>query len=279
MHTSARASRVCLLTAAIGFLGPAAAGAATFDLADALGGGNGFGTGTPGSGYDQHSGAPISDVLSQDNTIPGDNNVYHVVNPNPYVDGIFVPDGDVGAGQVAVQVTSTGITSTAVPNTGGQSWENGKGYNDACCGTNLTVGGNPVNFGAGGNTFISFHPNVGLTFDLDAVRTANPGQTISNFTAIVGGTDPNGTAAFTALLDGVVAQPTINFTGTSEAASVNVPVLATQRFLTLLGTDQDQTYANDGFIIGNPRLELVPEPGSLSLVGLAGLLALRRRAR
>ena len=257
--------------AALAVSAGAARAQSTIDLADVVGNGNGTGTGTDNTGYNPRNGAYVIGITSTDN--PGVSNVYNVVatEPSGFIDGVFVPDGGLGP----TLVSSTGVTAT-LPDTSGNSWEPAIGSNAACCGSTLTVGGQPVDFATGTHSFIGFHANKGITFDLDAMRAANPGLTIQNFTATVGNVAPQGSSAFTVLLDGAVAFATTATNGGQEAVPVNVAI-AGQRFLTLVATDQGD-YSFDSQIVGDPRLTLVPEPASLGLLGL-GALALGRRRR
>ena len=56
-----------------------------------------------------------------------------------------------------------------MPDTDGNSWENGIGSNAACCGGNLRIGGVTTNMFTGANSGIGFHANKGITFDLNAI--------------------------------------------------------------------------------------------------------------
>ena len=76
------------------------------DLADVVGGGNGFGTGTPDTGIDPRTGSIVSGITATDN--PGASNIYNSVAYS-FVDGVFVPDGNVGGSSVMTQVSSTGL--------------------------------------------------------------------------------------------------------------------------------------------------------------------------
>lgn len=247
---------------------------ATLDLADIVGNGNGTGNGLDNTGYNPRNGAPVAFPNGTSTDNPGTSNVYNVVTADPtgFIDGVFVPDGGLGS----TQVTSTSI-SASLPDTSGNSWEPGIGSNAACCGSTITVNGSPVDFAGAGHSFIGFHANKGITFDLDAIRTANPGQTIERFTAVVGNVAGQGSSAFTVLLDGTTALGTTNVNGGANALAVDVPIGA-QRFLTLVATDQGD-YSFDSQIIGDPRLTLIPEPTALGLLGAGALLALGRRRR
>ena len=249
----------------------AANGVTTFDLADVVGGGDGTGTGTVNTGIDPRTGNVVVGITSTNN--PGASNVYNAV-AHAFVDGVFVPDGGGGA----VQVTSTGITA-ALPNTDGQSWENGMGYNAGCCGGNLLVGGAPTAF----PSWIGFHSNKGITFDLDAIRAANPGMDISQYTATVGlraGSGSAGDIGHIVLVDGVVAQQDLSMLPGENATNFSVAINSGDRFLTLVGVaGPDQNYSFDQGIIALPTLHLVPEPVTASLFVMGAMPILLRRRR
>lgn len=242
----------------------------TLSLADIVGGGNGTGTGTVNTGINPRTGLTVGPITSTDN--PGAVNNFSTV-AHPFIDGVFVPDGGLAA---VTPISSTGITVN-LPDTDGNSWENGMGYNAACCGGTLMVGGVATNMFAGGNRGIGFHANKGITFDLDAIEAANPGFYVSGFSTLA---DANvGTSAsvgFTALLDGtVMAQNLALFNDGANAPLFAFNVGNNSRFLTLVGTDQGG-YGGDQMTLGNPTVTLqrLPEPSSILVWTLAGGLML-----
>lgn len=250
--------------------------ALTISMADIVGGGDGTGTGTPNTGVNPRTGTIVSGITSTNN--PGTANIYNLVPSNPFIDGVFVPDGDVG-GTVATQVTSTGLTAN-LPNTDGNSWEQGIGFNAACCGGTILVDGVSTNLFSGGNNGIGFHSNKGITFDLDAIRTANLGMDITQYTALVGSVSAS--IGHQILLDGVIVAQDLDIQGTENATSFTLPINSSDRFLTLVGSNGvDGNYFNDQGIIGNPSLNLqasVPfefSP-SLGLLTVGGILAFAR---
>ena len=151
-------------------------GQTEFNLADVVGGGNGF-------GYQVHENAiSIKDGSmseSRHGRISNDMSVYHLVSASAYVDGVFVPIGE----KEPVQVSSQGHVFKECPKTGGSSWKpirnSGKMKQFGDRVFNLEFEEQPL--GTPENPGIILHPNAGITFDLDAVRDALPNLEISAF--------------------------------------------------------------------------------------------------
>ena len=155
---------------------PSSAGAAVpgkrFNLADVVGIGNGYGTGTLGCGINPDNGevlrTPIID--GEDPSLPG----YIFLLNWRYVDGVFVPDPS--AGDVAV--SSQGHVFENCPRTRGGAalginngaWASVPGGRRA--GFKSRLGGQ--RFGTADRPAIGLHPNAGITFDLDRIRADNP---------------------------------------------------------------------------------------------------------
>ncbi len=165
------------------------------NLADIVGGGNGFGTGTLG-GHSYNAQGSINPITGNindtfrwgdkpDNELPYDNPHQHQpceyipVSELPFVDGIFVPNGSENTPMV---VSSLGHCLTSCPPTDGQmKWNiiNGWRYrylDDP--GRN-----NPHLARANG---ISMHANMGITFDLKAIANTMPGVHPTQFRSFVG---------------------------------------------------------------------------------------------
>ena len=87
-------------------------------LADIVGGGNGTGTGTFGDGIDPSNGTttfPGFYTITQTNNT----NSYHPTTM-PFVNGVFIPDGKVGA--IGCR-TPAGDNISRISNTDSQSWD------------------------------------------------------------------------------------------------------------------------------------------------------------
>lgn len=280
-------ARFCLVTlvaASVMLAGAEAQAVLLLDLADMVGGGDGTGTGTPNTGINPRNGSQVVGITSSNN--PGTPNVYSAVaaaaNPHGYIDGVFVPDGGGGA---STPVSSTGLTAN-FPNTDGNSWENGMGYNAGCCGGGLRIGGVVTNMFAAPHSGIGFHSNKGITFDLDAIRSAT-GLLPTRYTAwadVRAGAGGNADIDHFVLLDGVIVAQSLNMTDDGlNAQFFDVPISPGDRFLTLVGTNgADQNYSFDQGIIGDPRLTMVPEPSTVliwSVLGIGVALGLGQHRR
>ena len=106
------------------------------------------------------------------------------------------------------------------------------------------------------------HANQGITFDLDSIRRANPRWKLLRFRVMIA--DPetgyekgNPTMADAwVFVDGQVRTRYRQINAYSGAFSVNVPLDAHDRFLTLVATDGGNLIDHDWVIFGDPRLEL-----------------------
>lgn len=240
-----------------------------FCLADLVGGGNGLGTGIRGSCIDTTTGQWKKDsYLPADSTTirPGTHMVsdhrFHPVRTNPFVDGVFIPDGEYGP----VQITSQGHLFGDFPDTSGLGW-GGIVYPDQ---TLLTrpVRLNSVSYGLPGKGALFMHGNAGITFDLEAIRAACPGMTIRRFQAVYGIADEyldgGGCPAYSdfwVLVDGRVrfVRKGVKI---HQGGTISVPLSNQDRFLTLVTTDggkgspeyDNRTSFNDWSLFGEPSL-------------------------
>ncbi|MAB89611.1 MAG: hypothetical protein CMJ90_09160 [Planctomycetes bacterium] len=230
---------VSVIVAVCGMATPAAA--QIFDLADVVGGGNGSlpGTGTP-TGFGTNAAAVFAPQ-------PG----------NTYVDGIFVP---LSGG--TTQVTSSGLTYdfspfVSTPLTFGGPF-NGPTNNDPS-----TLNGNPNYTGDPFNhSIMTAHSNVGITFDLQAIRLVNPSITVFNVNA--GGACSVRCETFVLIDGGLVAQA--GPFGNNNFQALSVPVPLTASFLTLVMGDGNSGSINcaHGYL-GDPFLSNGSPPCALSL--------------
>ena len=251
-----------------------------FDLVDVVAGGNGFSgrrngvinpiTGRlyreskPGDYYRQHP---------QDAFIQGDGR-YHRVKRQPFIDGVFIPNGDQGR----VQVDSAGHRFDgflATNNTSGGSIHGGgliplvkDGARNAFISCKL---GN-VDYSSPGHGVLFLHANKGITFDLDAIRAANCDCHVKSFQAVAGICMQGGMADLWVLVDGKMRFKRRQVNSSHGAIPVAIAIRSTDRFLTLAATDGGNGISDDWTMFGDPRLELVPaQPAERRTIGDHGI--------
>jgi hypothetical protein len=240
------------------------------NLAGIVGGGNGIGNGTAGAGInilDGGNSAPLTGYI----TAPVNS---FVLSANPFVDGVFVPDGVVGVSNASIVVSSTGLTvtniSNGLPSGGSNTWDHFRNGNN-----------NGVTNGFSGPV-IGAHANKGITFDLNAMETFHSGQASSyNITA---GTGRATTASvdFYLFVDGMLKN-SISLNGANQSQNFLGTLNSTDRFLTLI-TSSRSDFGGDHSLWVNPTVTLssvaaVPEPSSVVIVMLLGAATFALRFR
>jgi hypothetical protein len=181
------------------------------------------------------------------------------------IDGVFIPDGRAGP----VQVESTGHTFEGFPNSDNRSpgyiWAGGAVPLPPTRPTPIPTVLNNVDYSTDGHGLLWLPPNKGITFDLDAIRRANPGRRVLRFRSTAGNTylsttGGNGreSADLWVLVDGRVRFQRRDIELSQGAFSMSVPIGEKERFLTLATTDGGNDVANDWTMFGDPRLELLP---------------------
>jgi|GEM_PF-103657 len=247
------------------------------NLADIVSGGNGFGTGQFDKGIDPVTGN-ITQSLPRNDVYEGPKG-YITVASNPYIDGVFVP----GINPGPVQIASSGVKTEALPGTTGLIW--GYIFNGAwhegvdvprhrlqLNGASLEVAQSPA---------ITMHSNLGITFDLSAIRRALPGMRVKSLTSTFGVSNTvekriesrdfsgleslpgleklaarrHASVEFWVFLDGKkVLQQTQ--TSASQAGIMDIPIDDNVRFLTLAVTEADDTFMYDWAVFAHPQLVL-----------------------
>jgi hypothetical protein len=237
------------------------------DLADVVGGGNGFGTGYINSAldvitgqlhqdfYPEATGRGQSWVLQPQKDYP-----YTRVPELDYVDGVFAPISSTGI----ITVTSTGqqaaISATLLAggfDTGVGNWcketrhlEFGR--------ITAVLGG--VHYDFLDHPAIAMRRSKGVTFDLDAMRRDLQGIRIARFFAVCGLSEQamEQNANFYVLVDGKVRFEQTDVTPMDGAIPIRFELHETDRFLTLTACYNP----SDGWIklalFAEPALELVP---------------------
>ena len=238
-------------------------GLMTVDLADIVGGGNGRGTGGNEIGID-----PLSGQRCQYSS--GDRQGRHAYVPvqeDRYIDGVFVPDG-----AMPVRVSSAGHIFEQCPAT------NNVFYAGIFTGSGENLGDyhlRPARASLGGRLYgtleypsIFMHANLGITFDLNAIRSGLPGFTMKRFISDAGLSSDaprQGNADVWVLVDGQIRYSSFGFTEKGQARTIDISLKQSDRFLTLVvtdGRDQDRpdpgsrSTDSDWCVFGYPRLGL-----------------------
>ncbi len=229
------------------------------DLADIIGGGNGLGTGTSNSGIDLLSGELVSQKQEERKEGTGK---YIPVKSLPFVDGVFVPDGAVKP----FPISSAGHVFSDFRDDTSNSW-----YMPICNNSEIIMasnGGGMQNqrmimkgkvYGVPSAPLLVAHANAGITFDLDAIRHAQPGTRILRFSSQAGILDPatgaNNDISFMVLVDGETRYIQKEYFKESSPLSIQVNLSDGDRFLTLICTECSDN-AGDWSIFAEPVLEL-----------------------
>lgn len=230
------------------------------DLADIIGGGNGFGTGSSSTGIDLNSGEVVA-VQFESQGI-SEKSKYFTVGQLPFVDGVFVPDG--GAGNV--QIASNGLTYSNFPDTSGQF------FVPIC--NNLVIDMvtadllQPKYLSLKDETISSsttarmcLHPDAGITFDLAAIRRAVPGLRIIGFKSRFGisdeakGASANPDADIFILVDGKESFTHLKYNRNDDLLDIAIELNDTDRFLTIVCTEGTAN-SGDWPLFVEPVLEL-----------------------
>jgi hypothetical protein len=237
------------------------------DLADMVGGGNGFGSGKTDTWIDLATGKEgtklilnalqkqtVNDIQSIEKR--STENRYHTVSHLPYVDGVFSPDGGAGT----VQVSSKGHIWKECPDTSGIYFE------DIFNGSYITTSRthrlilNGQAYGTKERPAIALHSNAAITFNLESIRQDIPGFEITQFRAICGVSEEAGKGVnkedFWVLIDGQTRFEAKGLQSGSGSREIAIPLNSQDRFLTLISTDGDLAPNYDWGFFALPRLEI-----------------------
>jgi hypothetical protein len=187
----------------------------------------------------------------------------------PFIDGVFVPDQ--GDGQV---VTSTGLRFEQCPDTSGTAF-----YHISTIPEIPVLGSDdihPLALTKNSNTeagVLLLHPNVGITYDLAAIRSRHPDRQITAFQADYGfplslyekraASSPGdsvmqpgtGTVDFYVLVDGQLRRK-VAFRMGMPAGNLRIPLTDQDHFLSLVSTDSDRSSNFDWMVLENPKIVL-----------------------
>ncbi len=231
------------------------------DLADVVGGGNGFGTGKPTSAISPVSGRYVTPIESDRH------GAHHYVSIpwSRYIDGAFVPNG--AEPQI---VSSAGHRFDECPATNNIYYMDVTNVGDSNIGKQV-LGGRT--YGSPDQPCILMHANLGITFDLAAIASLNAASRIDRFRAVFGvsesGTERPCNADFWVLVDGQVRLSRTGVRTKGIAGEVDVELAETDRFLTLITTDGGDVDGvlrgtdSDWCLFAEPYLELIPRESGM----------------
>jgi hypothetical protein len=240
-----------------------------FDLVDVVAGGDGYSGGRSG-GVDPTNGRCIPAAEPGREYVRGPRDIvmigdgtYHRVPDRPFIDGVFIPDGAKGP----VQVDSAGHRCDEFLATLNKSGGCLRAFGVVPLFTEVnagmkediptTLGG--IDYSKSPHGLIFLHANKGVTFDLDAVRRANPGFTITRFEAIAGNaSQASDLFDVWVLMDGKVQFKRRQVNNTFGGMPVDIRVGDRDRFLTLAVTDGGDGIDYDWVFFGDPQLKLAP---------------------
>ncbi len=241
-------------------------------LAGIIAGGDGFAA-VPGiGGIDPETGKTVRGYVYRLRQSTGS---YQPVSDNPFIDGVFIPDGGLGdniissAGHVFKECPDTykddrnpiGATSHDIVTFCGYD------ERDVSLKPFLLPVFDGVKFGDTRNPAVLLHSNSGITFDLDAIRRQLPEMQIQRLVCSFG--LPNqtrltgATADIWVLLDGEARYVKQQFMQADGRMEVSVQIDPHERFLTFAVTDAayaakpgEGTFNNDYVYLITPCLVL-----------------------
>jgi hypothetical protein len=183
------------------------------DLADVVAGGDGS-SGRRNRGIDPTTGRIVA--APPERKILVSDGRYHRVEGLPFVDGVFIPDC---RRRTPVQTDSAGHTFEAFDTAFNETWHCVWAGGAIPVGTPARVIPTQldgVDYSSPGHGLLYMHANKGVTFDLDAIRRANPGYRLVQFRTVVGNTETAAVLAF----HGDTSASTVLFSDDFQSATV-----------------------------------------------------------
>ena len=184
------------------------------------------------------------------------NEAYNLIAESKFIDGVFIPDGESGP----VQITSSGYTFNC-PNTKGVSTHEIFAYrgfieNQHTTIPPITMNGQEIT----NQPIVMLHSNVGITFDLQAIRKTIPQLNLVGFKATgvpAQKFNPKPDLVFWIFIDGQMKYKREIVKDDSDRNPIpfDIEFSSNDRFLTLIVTDGlDNEFANDFFYLIKPEL-------------------------
>jgi hypothetical protein len=224
-------------------------------LADVVGGGDGFGRGQFGNGVDPASGKSKIDKRGfLENVVVNQFHRSEIAG----IDGVLIPDGGQLAPENKVTISSTGLT-ISVPDTSGQAWDAIR-FGPVNSQHSNTLAG--IDFSKD-HQLLGIHANAAITFDLRQLQSSTS-KPFNRFSASVGyfGQTPLHGASVYVYLDGQMMSSFENIGRDDGVLSLSFPIAKENRFLTLMATDSGNGIAHDQICFIDPVLESESTPES-----------------
>ncbi|MBN1396345.1 MAG: NPCBM/NEW2 domain-containing protein [Pirellulales bacterium] len=235
------------------------------DLLDVVAGGNGWGWRRE-CGIDAASGDVDFEFAEK---VREGNNQYSLVVWSKLIDGVFIPDGRSGA----VWLDSAGHVFDGFSHTSNITY--GSLFARAAkIDPNKTESelehwvyriGRCRQFMPEDRGLLTFCPNVGITFDLEAVRANNPGQMPARLRATIGMGDvrpyyptAGNLADFWVFVDGRLKFKRERLCPKDGAVDIDVVIGPKDRFLTLVSTNAGDSTTCDWVVVGDPAVQMIP---------------------
>jgi hypothetical protein len=235
----------------------------SLELADILCGGDGTaqhrgGVIDPGTGSFGIWGA-LDPWYNMATTAPvRDDGSYHLTRSLPMLDGCFIPNGK-GLPQ---QVDSAGDRITCPTGSGASTLRICVPGSVAPVpgGKTIAPREGDTNFSLADHSYVMLCPDVGLTLNLAAIRRVHPTGQLTRFRCKFGNFGTAGDrsrADFVVLVDGVSRFCKTSFTAGDGVMSVVIPLTTSNRFLTLITTDDGNPGLGDHIFIGDAFLDQI----------------------
>ncbi len=205
------------------------------DLANLATGGNGISTPGHVAAIDPRTGLE-SDILPVDRQAA---NTYVPIHWNPYLDGVFVPDGS----QTQI-VTSQGHTFEQCPPTNGLFYSDIL-VNKESASKKIAMVLQGIDYGVSDHPGIFLHANLGITFDLNRIRQLVMTDGNFVFRSKIGiserGTPRQCNADFWVLVDGQIRYQRCQVQTKGLCDIIEITLHPNDKFLTLMTTDGGDT--------------------------------------
>ncbi|RFC43551.1 MAG: DUF1553/Planctomycete cytochrome C/NPCBM/NEW2 domain-containing protein [Verrucomicrobia bacterium] len=249
------------------------------DLADIVGGGDGFGSGLKASGIVLGSGAVTIQKLAFNGNAEHNKLVMPVWTDKKstlkYVKGVFLPKGDDEA-KPTVKITED-IVLSGIPKTSGQTWD---AIRNGPLNAQVSTKIGETDYNSKGHSILGLHANGGITFDLTEIRRGS-GLKAMKLTGCLGfGASPSAAktkADFAVYIDQSTAFQETSLTK-DASRPINISIPESARFLSLVATDGGDGISSDLLFFGDASLEPEETKSALNDSEKDAILQLRKES-